>query len=183
MKKSIRFCKSVVAAYLLATAPVLAQDADVDGMLSELANPETSNWMQLERRIRTEWQRSGSPAMDLLLQRGIDAMEDQDWRLAVDHFTALTDHAPDFAEGWTNRATAFFQLGQYGPALEDIGRALALNPHHFDALSGLAVILEEIGMREDALEAWRMVSEVNPHRPETKAALDRLEREFGGQTL
>ena len=155
----------------------------LDQLFAELAQPEQMGWKRIEDAIWIEWSRSGSASMDLLLKQGREALEAEEYGVAIEHLTALTDHAPDFAEGWNARATAFFQLGQYGPALEDIGRALALNPHHFDALSGLAVILEEIGMREDALEAWRMVSEVNPHRPETKAALDRLEREFGGQTL
>jgi len=36
--------------------------------------------------------------MDLLLQRGQEAMDNEDYEAAIEHFTALTDHAPDFAE-------------------------------------------------------------------------------------
>ncbi|MDF0600379.1 tetratricopeptide repeat protein [Psychromarinibacter sp. C21-152] len=178
-----RFCKSVVATYLLTAGAVLAQEADMDALLAELADPDTGNWEQVERKIRLEWSKSGSPAMDLLLMRGRDAIEDGDLDLALDHFTALTDHAPDFAEGWTSRASVYFQKELYGPALHDLGRALTLNPNHFEALSGLAVILEETGNREDALEAWRMVADLHPHRPETQAAIERLEKEFGGSSL
>ena len=66
-------------------------------------------------------------------------------KLAIEHFTALVDHAPEFAEGYNARATAYFQNGQYGPSLEDIRQTLMLNPRHFGAMSGLALILEELG--------------------------------------
>lgn len=184
MGKVKRFCNSIVAAYLIAAGAALAQDApDTDALLSELADPDTRNWQQVERKLRLEWSKSGSPAMDLLLKRGRDAMADEDWRTALEHYTALTDHAPDFAEGWSERATALFRLRLFGPALEDIGRALTLNPDNFNALSGLAVILEEMGMRKEALEAWRMLERIHPHLPQVKEALPRLEGEFGGQPI
>lgn len=160
-----------------------AQSVDVEELLGDLADPQTTNWQALERRIQIEWSKSGSPAMDLLLERGKKALAAQDYDLALDHFTALTDHAPDFAEGWNGRATAFFHKEMYGPALNDIARVLTLNPDHFDALTGLAVILSELGDKKRALAAWKLVAEINPHRPETQAAIERLERETGGSTL
>ena len=89
-------CKSIAAAFLVGAWGVgaLAQDApaaqDIDSLLAELADPETRNWEQVERKIRLEWSKSGSAAMDLLLQRGRKAMEAEDWTAAVEHFTALT---------------------------------------------------------------------------------------------
>lgn len=186
MRNLKRFCKSVVTAVYLATAAgaALAQDTtDLDQLMAELADPSTQNWEQVERRIRLEWSKSGSPAMDLLLQRGEEAMMHEDWQLALEHFTALTDHAPDFAEGWNARATVYFQLGLYGPALDDIGHTLALNPKHFSALSGLAIILEELDKGPDALEVWQMLAEIHPHRPETQDALQRLGQAYGGVPL
>jgi tetratricopeptide (TPR) repeat protein len=88
--------------------------------------------------------------MDLLLQRGKDAMAAGDFPAAIEHLTALTDHAPDFAEGFNARATAYFQAGQLGPSIEDIARTLTLNPRHFGALSGLGMIFEDLGRPEKA---------------------------------
>ena len=84
-------------------------------------------------------------------------MEEGDTKLAVEHFSALIDHAPDFAEGYNARATAFFLRGQYGLSLNDIQETLARNPRHFGAIGGLALILEELGRPEDALAAWRLL--------------------------
>jgi len=179
------FCNSIVAALSLTFAsPVLAQEApDLDALLSELANPETQNWQRIERQLQTEWSKSGSSAMDLLLQRAQKAMDAEEWDTALEHLTALTDHAPDFAEGWHARATVYFKKGLYGPAIEDIGRTLAINPNHYNALTGLAVMFEELQMGPQALELYRMVNAINPHREETIQAEERLQHAFGGKPL
>lgn len=168
----------------LATAPGLrAQAADLDTLFAELADPGNRNWQSAERRIEDAWSRSGSPAMDLLLERARKAMEAEDWDAAIEHLTALTDHAPDFAEGFNARALAYFRKDRYGPALEDLRHTLELNPRHFGALVGLAVIFEQIGMDAEALEAWRMVEAIHPHHPELPEALERLEKATAGTAL
>lgn len=119
--------------------------------------------------------------MDLLLDRGMAAMADGDMTSALFHFSALIDHAPDFAEGYNARATAYFQSQKYGLALEDIRRTLALNPHHFGAMSGLAIIFEEIGQPEGALAAWREVERLHPNREGLANSIDRLESSLEGR--
>lgn len=185
MKNSFGFRNSIVAAlFLVAPGGTLAQETpDIDALLAELANPETQNWQQIERRLETAWSKSGSSSMDYLLQRAQKAMEAEDWDAALEHLTALTDHAPDFAEGFHARATAYFRKGLYGPAIEDIGRTLSLNPNHYNALTGLAVIFEELQMGQQALELYRMVNAMNPHREETRAAEERLQQSHGGKPL
>lgn len=176
---------SLLVLALSATAGV-AQDADaetVERLLERLADPEQEGWEQIEDSIRREWSKSGSPAMDLLLERGREALEAEDLEAALDHLTALTDHAPDFAEGWNLRATAYFRAERYGLALQDIQRTLTLNPNHFAAMTGLAIILEQLGMDEDALEIGRRVLELNPHREETRDAVDRLQRAVEGKAI
>jgi len=179
-------CKYAVAVLYLTigiSLSVAAQDVDIEQLLTELANPETRNWQSVERQIRREWSKSGSASMDLLLKRGEDALEAEEYDVALEHLTALTDHAPDFAEGWNARATALFQLGLYGPAMQDIRRVLALNPRHFDAMTGLAVILQSTGLETDALDVWYRVKAVNPHRPELQEAIEGLEKVLRGETL
>jgi tetratricopeptide (TPR) repeat protein len=174
------------AATVLLCLPAAAQGADsaeIERLLGELAKPDQPGWQQIENSIVREWSKSGSPAMDLLLHRGEKALEENDIDTAIGHFTALTDHAPDFAEGWNARATAFFMADEYGLSLADIQRALALNPKHFGALSGLAIILQELGYDREALEAFRAVEAIHPHRPNVKDAIERLEKEVEGERI
>ena len=121
--------------------------------------------------------------MDLLLDRGRDALGEGDTTLAIRHLTALIDHAPDFAEGYNGRATAYFQAGRFGLSLEDIRQTLTLNPRHFGAMTGLAIILEELGKPDEALAAWREVEKLNPNREGLSDAILRLERQVEGEAL
>lgn len=175
--------KPVVTVALLGPGVAAAQDDPVDQLFDALRSAEGNATSAIEIKIIEEWSKSGSPAMDLLLERGREAMEEEDWTLAIEHLSALVDHAPEFAEGWNTRATAYYQAGRLGQSLEDIRRTLALNPRHFGALSGLGVIMEQLGREEIALEAWYAVEELSPNRPDLDATIDRLERQTLGQTL
>lgn len=172
---------SVVAALSVGAALAQATDrkAQVESLLAELAQPGREDWTRIEAEITRLWSQSGSPAMDLLLRRGADAIEAGDYAAAIEHLTALTDHAPDFAEGWNARATAFFLMGEYALSLADIERTLALNPQHFGALGGLAAIMEQTGRSDLALTALRAVRAINPNRPGVDESIARLERAAG----
>lgn len=158
-------------------------ETDVDHLLGELAKPDQPGWEQIEEQIRLEWSKSGSAAMDLLLQRARKALEDEDLAVAIEHLSALIDHDPDFAEARHLRATAYYQSERLGLALEDLRHALALNPRHFAALTGLGIILEALDMEPEALEVLRRAQALNPHRESVREAIERLERSVEGKTL
>ncbi|SEW14096.1 Tetratricopeptide repeat-containing protein [Aliiroseovarius sediminilitoris] len=160
------------------TAPVPMTDK-LDQLFVQLAQADDSNWKALEDEIWELWSRSGSDAFDLLLDRGRKAMDAGDFEVAIEHLTALTDHAPDFAEGWNARATAFYLSGRLGLSLDDIARVLTLEPRHFAALSGLGIILEELGDNRGALEAYRLSLAIHPRNPRVKEAVQRLESAEG----
>ncbi len=183
------FAGALASALLLAAAsgPAPAQTAErearLDALYAELAEPGREDWTAVEAEVVRLWSQSGSPAMDLLLRRGSEAMEAEQYDVAVEHLSAAIDHAPDFAEAWNARATAFFYLGEYSLALADIERVLALNPHHFGALEGLAAILEDFGETDLALRALRAAEAINPNRPSVKAGLARLKQQAGDAEL
>ena len=186
MRFFLSFFKPAVAVSLLLVfnaGPIAAQQADLEALLEQLADPSVENWQQLERQIKKEWSRSGSASMDFLLQRGQAALDAEDFEAALEHFTALTDHAPDFAEGWNGRAKALFHQGLYGPAMEDLSKVLALNPQQFEAMIGVAAILQTVGQNEKALSAWRLVLKVHPKHPEAAKAVPVLEAMVAGVAL
>lgn len=161
----------------------MAQTDKLDSLFEELKGADARAASRIEREIWNEWSKSGSPAMDLLLQRGRDAMEAGDTAAAIEHFTALTDHAPDFAEGWNARATAYFQAGELGPSVNDIAKTLTLNPRHFGALSGLGMIFEQLEQPEKALEAYKAALAIHPQLQGVIEAVERLEAETAGTDL
>src|SRR5690606_16678794 len=116
-------------------------------------------------------------------KRGREAMEAGDLKAAIEHLTALTDHAPEFAEGWNARATAYFLAGAFGPSVDDIRHTLALNPRHFGALAGLGQILEQSGRTRAAIGAYRAALAIHPHLDGIRNALERLERDTSGTDI
>jgi tetratricopeptide (TPR) repeat protein len=186
MTVRITILNLVVAASLVSVGPALSQDAPSDDpqvLLDRLADPTQERWQRVERQITRIWSRSGSASVDYLLQRGRDAMQEGQTDAAIEHFSAVIDHAPDFAEGWHARATAWFMAGRMGLAMADLQRALALNPQHFLAMMGLGRILEDLGKPEQAREVMQRVHAIHPHRDDVKAALERLDKAVQGVTL
>jgi tetratricopeptide (TPR) repeat protein len=106
-----------------------------------------------------------------------------DTALAIEHFTAIIDQDPSFAEGWNARATAFYQAGEFGPSIADIAQVLQLNPRHFGALSGLGTMLEEAGNPERALEVYKAALDIHPQMQSVIEAVERLETQATGQEL
>lgn len=173
----------IFAAFLLGSMPAMADTARLDDLFQQLQTSTDEEAGQITESIWMEWSKSGSPAMDLLLKRGRQALAAGQPLLAIQHFTALIDHAPDFAEGYNARATAYFQSGDLGPSVSDIANTLALNPRHFGALSGLGAIFEQLDEPAKAVEVYKAALAINPHMPEIEDAVKRLETSLAGQEL
>lgn len=189
MRKRL-LCHVAAAMLWLGTGAIAAgqpfdpeDSAELDTLFTQLAEPGRQDWERIELEIARIWSHSGSESMDLLLRRGNEALEAEDYSAALDHFSALTDHAPGFAEGWNARATTFFLMDEYALSIADVERVLALNPRHFGALSGLALMLEQMGEVELALRALEEVQAINPNRPNVNDAIERLERMTGAAEL
>lgn len=189
MKLTYVNLKGTVAAIMLFACfgtGVTAQQADLtdeNELLAALAESDPIEARRLDRQLQALWSKSGSPSMDLLLKRGRDAMEVDDMRAAMDHLTALTDHAPEFAEGWHARASAFFEAELYGLALDDLSRALALNPNNYNAIFGLGAILETFNDPERAYDAYERAQAIHPHHEQVTKALERLRPHVEGKAL
>ncbi|MEO0390973.1 MAG: tetratricopeptide repeat protein [Pseudomonadota bacterium] len=185
MSVSKFFRQTVLTASLLGVGfslPAAAQER-IPELLDQLKQAEPDAAKRLTREIRLEWSQSGSVAVNMLLERGRDALEEKDYTTAVGHLTAVTDHAPDFAEGFHTRARAYAAMKLYGPAIADLGRTLQLNPVHFQAFYGLGVLFAEFGDVRRAEDAFTRALDLHPNFEEAQEALKRLERQGIGRTL
>lgn len=163
--------------------PALADSKRLDDLFQQLQTATDEEAGQITQEILLEWSKSGSASMDLLLRRGEGAMADGDAKTAINHLTALIDHAPDFAEGYNERAIAYYQIGQFGLAVADIAKTLSLNPRHFGALAGLGMIFEQLNEPDKALEVYREALKLNPHMTDVAKSVKRLDAKLGGQEL
>ncbi|PSL17115.1 hypothetical protein CLV88_12125 [Shimia abyssi] len=193
----MKYLKPVVTAFMMFFAlsqPVVVYGQEavpkanpdmggVSGLLEQLRDAEPGAAETYADRLRREWSLSGSASADYLLKRGRDAFEREDLKSAVEHFTAVIDHAPGFAQGWAERARVYYEMDLYGPAIGDLEHVIALNPQHFDAIMGLASILDSMDRPEGAYEAYMQVKAIHPHQPGLTEALARLEPRVRGRDL
>lgn len=190
METRISFLNRIVAAVitvLLFSAPLAAQETpqrvSLDDLFARLAEAERDDARRLAKEIELEFSKSGSSSADLLLKRGRDALEGGDTRKAIEHLTAVVDHAPDFAEGWHMRAVAYAQAELFGPAIADLERALAIEPRHFYAIASLGGLMAQINRPRMARDAFEQVLAIHPHFDDVSAAMEQVDRQIGGSEL
>lgn len=169
----------------LAPAPeVETLEEKLDRLYLELAAAGDEKTAEpIAEEIRRLWTRSGSDSADFLLERGRKALTEKNYERARMHLSALTRLKPDFAEGWNAAATLAYIQEDFGRAVAEIERALALEPRHFSALVGLAMILERVERKRAALAAWREVERIYPALPRVRDAVERLAPEVDGRSL
>lgn len=195
---------AIVLSSILALAPAWAEEKPADPKdkaAAPLAPPEAPAvrleklFAELKRersekaaeriagRISGEWARSGSATVDLMMgwaKQGIDAKE---FDVALDFLDQVTVLKPDYAEGWNLRATAHFLMNDYRMSMADIERTLALEPRHFGALSGMAMILRNTDHKEQALAAYERVLAVYPMNRGAQNEVATLSDELTGEGI
>ncbi|MBK0326887.1 hypothetical protein I5535_06210 [Rhodobacteraceae bacterium F11138] len=172
-----------IVMYSIPSGAQTADSQDESELLAALATADPAEAVRLDRQLQRLWSRTGSASMDLLLERGRESLQAGEPLIAIEHLTALTDHAPRFAEGWNTRAMAYFQVDLLGPALSDLEHALALNPNNYNAIIGLGSILETFGDTRRAYRAYQRAQAIHPHHEDVTTALDRLRSGIEGKAL
>jgi tetratricopeptide (TPR) repeat protein len=145
--------------------------------------PDEESAKYIEGRIWAIWFVSGSDTANLLMGRVKAAMEAKDTELALKLLDAVIDFKPDFTEAWNRRATLYYLKKDFGRALADIREVLAREPRHFGALSGLGIILQELGDDKRALEAFRRALAVHPHIERIPDLAKRLTEKVEGRDI
>ncbi len=126
---------------------------------------------------------SGSNTSDFLMARAIAAIETRSLATSLALLDKIIILQPGWAEAWNKRATVRHLAGDDRGSMADIAHVLILEPRHFGALSGMGMILEGRGFRDEALRAYRRALEIAPQLPSLRAAVDRLTAALAGQGL
>lgn len=130
--------------------------------------------------IRSEWQVSGSASVDLLMQWAAKAVAASKQPSALDLYDQVIALDPTYVEGWNQRATLHYQMGNYRKSMSDINQVLALEPRHFGALAGMAAILSASGEDALALKAWERFLAVYPAERKAQEQLGEIEEKLAG---
>ena len=145
--------------------------------------PDAETSKAIEERIWALCFHSGSDTAELLMTRARSALDDKNTELGLKLLESILTFKPDYVEAWNRRATVYFAQKDYGRALADIRQVLAREPRHFGALTGLGLILQEIGDDKRALEVFRRALAVNPHLDRVPDLVKQLTEKVEGRDI
>ena len=155
-------------------------DGRLDALFSQLQITNSEREAKtIERLIWKIWLESGDDAVDRLMADGVKSMGNGNYEHALNVFNSIVMGAPSFAEGWNKRATLYWLMGDFDKSVDDIKRTLVLEPRHFGALSGLAMIRESQERPLDALKAFEKALKIYPAVPNATQRIRALSRQLG----
>ncbi len=145
--------------------------------------PDDTTAKAIEERIWALWVVSRSDTANLLMTRVKAAIEAKDTDLAIKLLDAIVKIKPDYIEAWNRRATLYYMKKDYGHSLADIREVLKREPRHFGALSGLGLIMQDIGDDKKALEVYRRALAVHPRLQRIPDLVKTLQEKVEGRDI
>lgn len=178
----------IVIALLLAIVGAAAhadQNAEkLDSLLQELAAAKDPITAQaIEQEVWRAWMDSGNEDVNRELEAGIRAMDRGRLDEAIRRFSTVIEKAPNFAEGWNKRATAYYLNNELVESMQDIRQTLHLEPRHFGAISGMGLIYLRLGDDLAALQAFEEVLKIYPLSPGANQHVKQLTKKLEGQII
>lgn len=172
MRTLVRLLRSALAplfaaALLALSLPALAEDAKVDEALDQLfaelrIAPDPGTAQQIDQAIWSVWTNPTDPALNARMREVLIARGTGNIAEALRLLDRLVVDYPDYSEGWNQRATIHYMMGNLDLSVADCARVLALEPRHFGALSGRALIYLQQGKRALALKDMSAALAVHP---------------------
>jgi len=145
--------------------------------------PDDESAKYVENRIWSMWIATDSDTTTLLMSRVKAAVDAKDVDLGIKLLTAIIEIKPDYIEAWNRRATLYYSKKDFENSLADIHEVLRREPRHFGALSGLGMILQEVGDDKHALEAFRRALAVHPHLEHIPDVVKQLSEKVEGRDI
>jgi tetratricopeptide (TPR) repeat protein len=159
-------------------------DPELDELFNQLRNvDDLETASRIEKEIWAKWVHRDNELVDRHMSLGIGAMEAGALKLSLRQFTEVINLDENFSEGWNKRATVHYMMGNFNKSVQDIERTLALEPRHYGAMSGMALILDATENMAGALKAWQQVLEFTPYNQQIRARILQLKNEIRGKAI
>ncbi len=100
------------------------------------------------------------------------------YKQSILFFSRTIEKNPSFAEAWNKRATAYYLIGDYENSINDINQTLILEPRHFGAMNGLALILFNLEKYSEAITIYQEILKILPYSIETRNKIIRIKEIF-----
>ena len=145
--------------------------------------PDDVTAKAIEGRIWALWAATRSDTATLLMARAQTAMEQHDIDVTIKLLDAVIKIRPSYVDAWNRRATVYYMKKDYGRALADIREVLRREPRHFGALSGLGLIMQDLGDDKQALEVYRRALAIYPRLEHIPDVVKELQQKIEGRDI
>lgn len=182
----------LIAAVTLGNAAVAAkgevgakveQRAALDKLFAQLKSAKDKAGAQpIVDKIWREWFKTDNAEVEALMSRVQFARRAGLHEQAIKELDKIIQLAPDYVEGWNQRATIYFIMGRDAESVADIQQVLRLEPRHFGALAGLGLIHMRAENWKSAIASFERALELHPFLGE-RAFIPELKQKLKGQPL
>ena len=118
---------------------------------------------EIENEIWRNWMVAPNDEIQILLKQALEARRWYDFEKARKILDKIIEQAPDYAEGWNQRAFILFLQEKFDRALSDTEKALELEPRHFGAMAGQAQILMRQGRFATGQSILKKAVKIHPY--------------------
>ena len=161
-----------------------APDHSLNGLFASLARASSEEEAKpIEQQIEELFLQSNSASVDLLMTRAAAALQGGDTETAKKLLNSVTDIAPNYAEGWHQRAKLEAEANNDTHALVSFQKAVTLNPREFEAQVELGDMLAEYGQKAAALASYRKALALDPHFEGLDKRVEKLARDVEGEKI
>jgi tetratricopeptide (TPR) repeat protein len=163
-----RFVIALLGPSLLAAMPMPAaaqaapENAALDALFQQLRSaPNPAAAQAIADQIWLQWTTPADPALAARMSEVLALRQGADFPAVIALLDEIVVDYPSYAEAWNQRATMYYLLRDFDRSIADIGKVLELEPRHFGALTGRAVMYKEQG--KEGLALLDMIAALDIH--------------------
>ena len=164
-RRSILIGTSALAWVITAPIALRASTASQrDRLFIALKIAKTEREGRLAENAIWNWWLDQAPTLEVreAIDHGMKRREAYDFEAAEMAFDKAVEQAPDYAEGWNQRAFVRFLRDNIDGSLSDLEKTVELDPDHFAAWSGMYHVLIRMGRPEVAVSALSRAVTIHP---------------------
>ncbi|OCW59316.1 hypothetical protein AWJ14_09735 [Hoeflea olei] len=159
---------ALVLAFTLPAALPVSRAAEAaserERLFAALKGAENERAGRLAENAIWQWwiDQAPTPGVRANLDRGMERRAAYDFEAAEQALDSVIAEAPGYAEGYNQRAFVRFLRDNPDGALDDLERAVDLEPDHFGSWSGMYHVLMRLGRPEAAIAALSRAVTIHP---------------------
>ena len=166
----------VLALLLVATQSQLTVHAQE--IASHTQTLRSENWRDSLTVLNKQIAASATWSTDLHLRKANANLQLKQWQYAVDEYGLVLQREPKNPAALFYRAYANTHLRRFDLSRNDLNDLLVIVPSHFEARLSLAVVLQQLGRKQEALDQLNQTIQQHADSAVAYAARANLERDM-----